>query len=311
MYNIGQSNMSENSKGRIVSCLKKMNPNWFWDCHGGWYKICPSNLEEKIYDIDYNSKNDNPLVFDKLNYNLFKKIYKKYHNKLYLDFSKANMEDKDVIILCKGLAYFTYIKGLNISFCPKITNKSYIVLSSNLKNLKNLIKINFSCNNMNDQELTNLVKYIDKNTPICEINFSWNNITSIGFITLCKAITTNNVKIKVFDLSGNKIKDDGFKFFGEEIRKTKFNQLIRLNLSHNILGDGTLFCFFTIFSFLPNLEEIDLSYNNITDSSIIQYSSIINLLLETIQFIDISNNKLSEALKRYFDETNIPFNVKY
>ena len=85
----------------------------------------------------------------------------------------------------------------------------------------------------------------------------------------------------------------------------------RLNLSNNLLGDETMNLFYIFFSCFTNLIEINFSNNQITDNSIIIFSSIINDLIDNIAIIDISNNKLSDALKSFFGEIGMPLNIKY
>ena len=59
--------------------------------------------------------------------------------------------------------------------------------------------------------------------------------------------------------------------------------------------------FFSFFSNFVNLYEIDLSYNNITDNGVINFSAVINDLIDNISFIDISNNKLSDTLNAFWE----------
>ena len=55
----------------------------------------------------------------------------------------------------------------------------------------------------------------------------------------------------------------------------------------------------------------NFSNNNITDNSVICFSTIINDLIDNIEVINISNNKLSDALKCFFGEIGTPFNIIY
>ena len=72
-----------------------------------------------------------------------------------------------------------------------------------------------------------------------------------------------------------------------------------------------MYIFLAIFLSFANLAEINFSYNNITDNSVINFSSIINDLIDNIEVINISNNKLSDALKCFFGEIGIPINIIY
>ena len=112
-------------------------------------------------------------------------------------------------------------------------------------------------------------------------------------------------------MCGNKISDEGFKIFSEEVKIGTFNFLYKIDFSHNLLGDETMYLFMSFFSSFPNLSEINLSYNNITDNSVICFSTIINDLIDNIEIINISNNKLSDALKCFFGEIGTPYNIIY
>ena len=67
--------------------------------------------------------------------------------------------------------------------------------------------------------------------------------------------------------------------------------------------------------FYPKFEslvEADFSYNNLGDEIILYFNPLIlNELVDMVQIIDISNNKLSDEIKNYFKESGIPFNIIY
>ena len=303
--------MTPYSKHKIFLIMHKKNKNWYFDEKGGWYKISTINLKEDFLFSKIAKQNEIPLKFHKLNLKWLKKNANKYKNKLYFDFSESNLNDNDISILNQGLLFYPNIKGLNLSFSPRITPKAYIGFSECLKKLTNLSEISFSSNSINDEGLKNLCKFLDKNSKINTINLSWNDITTDGFSALCKTINNNKLRIKDLDLCGNKINDEGFKIFSEEVKIGTFNFLYKINFSNNLLGDETMFIFFTIFNAFPNLAEINFSNNNITDNSVINFSSVINDLIDNIEVINISNNKLSNALKCFFGEIGIPFNIIY
>ena len=310
-YNLGQTQMTPYSKHNIFLKLYKKNKDWYFDEKGGWYKICTTNLKEDYLFSLKAKQNEIPLKFNKLNLKWFKRNSKKYINKLFFDFSESDLNDKDMQILKQALPLFPNIKGINLSFCPKISTKGYISLSDSLKSLSNLSEISLSSNYINDDGLKNLFKFLDKNSKICKINLSWNSITSDGFIFLCKTISNNKLRIKDLDLCGNKITDEGFKAFSEEVKIGTFNFLYKINFSNNLLGDESIYLFLTFFNSFPNLADINFSNNNITDNSIICFSSVINDLIDNIETIDISNNKLSDALKCFFGEIGTPLNIIY
>ena len=310
-YNLGQTQMSRFSKHKIFVALHKRNNNWYFEPKGGWYQISPNDLKEEYLFKNVIKNNEIPLIFDRININWAKKNAKKYQNKLNFDFSPCNFTDKDILALIDFIKYFPNIRSLNISFNPKITSKGYLILSEGLKNLFNLSKIDLSSNNLSDEELKNFFKFLDKDSKINYINLSYNNLTSNGFTFLCKNISSNRLKIKEINVCGNKINDEGFRAFIEEVKVGNFNFLNKVNFSNNLLGDETMHLFFSFFNNFVNLYEIDLSNNNITDNGVINFSSVINDLIDNISYIDISNNKLSDALKCFLGELGIPFNIKY
>ena len=310
-YNIGQTQMSPFSKHKIFVALHKINKNWYFEPKGGWYEISSCDLKEKYLFETIIKENERPLIFDKINIRWAKKNAKKYQNKLNFDFSKCDFNDNDIGKLNDFIEYFPNIKSFNLSFNSKITTKGYLHLSEGFKTLINLSQINLSSNNLNDEDLKNVFKFIDKESKINNINLSWNNITSTGFTFLCKTIANNRLKIKELNVSGNKINDDGFRSFTEEVKVGSFNYLNKINFSNNSLGDETMMLFYSFFNNFVNLYEIDFSYNNITDNGIINFSGIINELIDNISIIDISNNKLTEAFKNFLGDLGTPFNVRY
>ena len=310
-YNIGQTQMSLFSKHKIFVALHKINKDWYFDPEGGWYQISCCDLKEKYLFENIIKENEKPLIFDKINVKWAEKNAKKYQNKLNFDFSKCDFTDNHIEILNDFIKYFPNIKSFNISFNPKITGKGYLILSDGLKTLFNLSTINLSSNNLNDDDLKNIFKFLDKESKLSNINLSWNNITSAGLNFLCKTIETNRLKIKEINISGNKINDDGFRYFIEEVKVGSFNYLNKINFSNNLLKDESMQLFFSFFINFVNLYEIDFSYNNITDDGICIFSTVINDLIDNISIIDISNNKLTDAFKNFLGDLGIPFNVRF
>ena len=310
-YNIGQTQISKYAKHRIYLAMHKINKNWYLDYEGGWYKLSPQDLDEVYLFQNIIRENKIPLRFDNLNKNWAKKYGKKYKNRLNFDFSKCDLNDDNIKTFNEFISFFPNIRSIDLSFNQKITNEGFGLLSDGLKNLLNLSQINLSSNCIDDEGLKSVFNFISKESKLHYIDLSWNNITSEGFCFLCKHITSNNLKIKEINVCGNQIDDDGFKTLLDEVKSGRFNYLNTINFSNNLLGDDSMFLFWTQFKNFVNVKSIDFSYNNITDNGVIGFSSIINDVIDTINFIDISNNKLSDALLYFFEETGIPFNIKY
>ena len=77
------------------------------------------------------------------------------------------------------------------------------------------------------------------------------------------------------------------------------------------MGNEALKCFSSTFLKYINLTEVNFSYNNLTDDIALYFASQLNDLVDNIQIIDITNNKLSDAIKNYFKEQGIPLNIVY
>jgi hypothetical protein len=141
---------------------------------------------------------------------------------------------------------------------------------------------------------------------------SFNNITNVGFFNFCVTLTKNNIKIKEIDFYCNKISDDGFKTFCEEARNDTFINLLKLNLGKNLLGNDSIKYFSSVYPNLENLTEINFSFNNLGDEITLYFNpQSLNELVDNIQIIDISNNKLSNEIKNLFKESGIASNIIY
>ena len=141
---------------------------------------------------------------------------------------------------------------------------------------------------------------------------SINNITNSGFINFCLSLTRYEIKMKEIDFYSNKIGNEGFKSLCEESKSNTFINLQKLNLSKNLLGNDAIKDFSIYFPKFENLIEVDFSFNNIGDEITLYFTPpILNDLVDMLQMIDISNNKLSDEVKNYFNESGIPFNIIY
>ena len=211
----------------------------------------------------------------------------------------------------KELANFPNLKIINLSFNDNISIPGYEALSQGFKKLYNLSKLILSSNNISDKALEYIYGIFDKCKSLSVIDLSINNITNIGFSSFCLSLTKNKIKLREMDFYNNKIGDEGFKVFCDETKNDTFNNLQKLNLGKNDLGNESMRNFSIIFFKCINLNEVNFSYNNFTDEIALYFKMQLNDLVDNIQFIDITNNKLSETIKNLFKETGIPLNIHY
>ena len=176
---------------------------------------------------------------------------------------------------------------------------------------ENLCKFNISHNN-----ITNDVNYIDtflcRNTELEELDLSHNNLLSAGAINVCKAnlvkltkfnISHNNItneaadyigcflshttNLQILDLSGNSLQELSF----INIFKSSHNitNLCSLKVTHSNLINEAAYELAALLIFNKFLQELDLSYNNLSTSDIIKiFDGMINF--SYLRTVNISHN---------------------
>jgi len=283
-----------------------------FDENGSWFTLIEKDIKEEQKFLNIIKENETPVVFNCVRIKWLKKNRKKLENKIHFDFSNCNIRNKNLIFdLEKELINYPNLKIINFSYNDNISLPGYEALSEGFKKLSDLSQLFLSSNNISDKALDYISSIFDKCKNLSIIDLSSNNITSIGFSHFCLCLTKQKIKLTEIDFYNNKITDEGFKTFCDEVKNETFNNLQKLNLGKNELGNESMKNFSIIFSDFVNLEEIILCHNNFTDDIILYFSQQINELVDCIQKIDISNNKLSEGIKILFKETGIPLNIKY
>ena len=316
-FSIAQSQISTKGLNKIYNTLKsECNKYWFFDPNGGWFNLLDkSSEEEKKFELE-NRFNAIPVVFNDLRINYLKKNRKKLQNKTHFDFSNLKIRQRQhknqIFELEKELINFPNIKIINFSFNFNISLPGYEALCQGFKKLPNLSRLILSSNNISDKAFEYIYNIFDKCKNFSYIDMSVNNITSSGFTNFCLSLTKNDIKIKEIDFYCNKINNDGFKTLCEEAKNNTFIYLQKLNLSKNLLGNESMKDFSVFYPKFESLVEADFSYNNLGDEIILYFNPLIlNELVDMVQIIDISNNKLSNEIKNLFKESGIPFNIIY
>ena len=219
--------------------------------------------------------------------------------------------NKQIFQLEKELNNFQNIKIINFSY-NYISLPAYEALCQGFKKLNNLSKLILSSNNITDKAFEYVNNIFEKCKNLNYIDMSINNITDTGFSNFCLSLTKNEIKMKEIDFYCNKIGNEGFKTFCEEAKIDTFTYLQKLNLSKNLLGNESMKNFSIVFAKFENLIDVNFSFNKFGDEIILYFNpQTLNELVDMIQIIDISNNKLSNEIKNLLKESGIPFNIIY
>ena len=313
-FSIAQSQMSPKGLNKVYNILKKeINKCWDFDLNGGWF-ILLDKFDQDENDFEkINKLNEMPVIFGDIRISYLRKNKKKLINKTHFDFSNSKIRNKNVLPnLEKELINFQNLKIINFSFIYNITLPGYEALCAGFKKLPNLSKLMLSSNNISDKAFQYIYGIFEKCKKFSYLDMSINNITNSGFANFCLALTRYEIKMKEIDFYSNKIGDEGFKVLCEESKSNTFINLQKLNLSKNLLGNEAIKDFSVFFPKFENLIEADFSFNNIGDEITLYFTPpILNDLVDIVQVIDISNNKLSDEIKNYFKESGIPFNIIY
>ena len=312
-FSIAQSQISQNGLNIIYNTLiKEKSKKWRFDANGGWFSLIDKELSEEKKFLNNIRQNETPVIFNKIRISWLKKNRKKLENKIHFDFTNCNLRNKNLIFeLEKQLTNYPNLKIINLSFNDNISLIGYEALSQGLKKLVNLSQLFLSSNNISDKALEYICNIFEKCKNISIIDLSINNITNIGFINFLLNLSKNQLKLTKMDFYNNKIGDDGFRVFCEEAKNETFINLKEINFGKNELCNEAMKCFSDNFLKFKNLAEVNFSNNNFTDDIVLYFTSQINELVDNIQIIDITNNKLSEEMKNIFKETGIPLNIIY
>ena len=237
------------------------------------------NMTQKNFIVIINKIKDNLSITNSLEYLSFSKneISKvdfkdlnsknKFNSLKYINFSKNNIYNFGE----QNLDFLPKIKVIDLS-CNNITSrKLFKYIIRNKKDILVLFSSNLFLNNTkNKQRYLQYLKSFLSN-PISEIgpklNFSL-LFDNDEFINDIKFNSTTKLSLIKLDLSYNCIKTDSLKQFFKNNRG--LISLKMLNLSHNLID----FSFFKEEEndvYLPNLNVIDLSFNNVKYT---QYSDI-------------------------------------
>lgn len=275
------------SKDSNIKILKLANICFSIDC------LIPLSLLlsfHPLVELDI-SKNDISMVNTA---SLSKLKNKNFEN---LDLKNRTFDQSQFINLLKILSE-NIVRNLDLSYSifhvPNI-----LPLFSCLSFCRDLVKLDISCIEMKDYELSVFFKRLDKDSILQQLHMNNLNIGAKASTELSKFIT-RTTHLKLLDLAYNKL--NLIKYFFVDLREAlKVNFSIEtLSLKSSQMRDVHLFIFSEIFMFESNIKWLDLSQNffswNIVGSLImtLKNSKVETLKLERVSlFVTLSETAFS------------------
>ena len=208
-----------------------------------------------------------------------------------LELSDTNLQGTDDHIeVLNGLDIFNLTKfDISGNSIPTYAADNIAVLLSKNDELEEL---NLCCNKLKELGVRNILDSINISN-LSTLNISNNHITRLKFIT---NILTHATKLVGLDLSYNKLSAEGMRHFLNQM-KSNFANLVKLNVSGNIISDEVAEAFTDALSENTKLKELNLSDNNLHTKRI---SKIFNgLKISTLIKLNVSHNNITDQAADY------------
>ena len=229
------------------------------------------------------------------------------HSSIYNDcFNIDTFNINNIKINNCHLSYINYLPSnkLDLSF----NNISFDGLKKLAKLLTeercSLKKLKLNNNWIGDEGCTILSEGISKNNSLISINLSSNNILNKGIIELARSIKsgTGNKIIRKLNLSHNEIDNLGIIEFCTELKEERKDRFTKIDISYNNLSDRSIIEFGNFFQKQPFITNLCLT-NKITNENKNTFFSSRKTLEQLkkieLEFLDISESN-SEALNQIF-----------
>ena len=228
-----------------------------------------------------------------------------------LNLSKNNIGDEGAELLINAIKNSKSLVSLDIS-SNSISHKGGNILFSSFINQQSVISLDISSheginrNRLTAKGIKHIIKFLEKNFFVENLNLSRNSLRNEGFELICKGLNKNNT-IRELNIGNNDINEQGLKNYLKYIDNTK---IIYLNLSGNKIRDEGLTIFANNLRHFPELKKINLSNCSIEYKGFKELLKILQSV-RRIESLDISNNKLCNEK---FDEVKmffVAFGLRY
>ena len=224
---------------------------------------------------------------------------------LCIDFNFSDMKGSTGILdLAEGLKTLTHLHMLSLELRWERNDgddkdESTIAIADSVKNLQNLRSLYLNLGDIG--RLNKLTPLFQSLTRLQEFSIGWKLRSLVVDTEVPKLLDDLKVlkNLTKLDLSSNAITDQDILSLSEALENMNF--LRTLDLSHNKIGDnGVLLLAEVIARNLPNLEELILNYNNITNSGARHLPEILG------KHTKLHNIELDLKLGNYSVQTLLP-----
>ncbi|EGR32805.1 leucine rich repeat protein [Ichthyophthirius multifiliis] len=215
----------------------------------------------------------------------------------YLDLSSCNLNSFMLSYLFKRLSNNKIIQELNLYNNQNFTFQTienliqFILRSQQSKS--QLKKLNLSHCNIDNLSLSLLCASLAENSTLISLNISLMELNPLTLICLAKGLSENNTLIDL-NISYNKIKENGLKFFVENITPWSVRNLKYLNIEGNQLNSSQLIQ--QLMSKFEKSKVINLSKNGIKKLDEI-FTEISTQTNKQLQQLKLSGNSLKDLTK--------------
>jgi len=179
-----------------------------------------------------------------------------------ISFEASDLEDLQVQVLATALAENKTCRILNLSK-NAIGDSGAQSLADALKKNKSITNVILSGNEIKEHGALSLASVLGLRKDITKFGIDRNPIGDPGVISFCKALSNKDINIPVLNLSSTEMGDAGCQAVAE---------LLKLN---------------------PNIIDVFLSYNHITNNGIVDLAKALEKVTN-VQVIDVSCNVFEE-----------------
>ena len=225
-----------------------------------------------------------------------------------LDISCNHIANKGTVAISDFLKNnINTLQVLNVSH-NEISNQGIVNIVKALQINTTLQILDISHNNLSDYAALLFSDYLKGTSTIQELNMSHNKVSNNGILSIAKALQANN-SLQMFDISHNKLSCNGVVDFSECLKDNRTLQKLRMSWlnGNDLLLDSTEHFYgmcnmsfsdteaILISAFLyhnTNLQQLDLSHNNICDDGAVAISECLKYN-NTLQELNLSYNEIS------------------